>query len=97
MILVGILTRIIKLFMKKPNAILFDWDGTLIDSHNCLALAMNETLEHYGFDKWNKDKWILWFGESGRDSFPELFGNKWQEAHKFYLSSYIKNFSHIHN
>ena len=35
----------------KYMLLLFDLDGTLVDSHEAICLALNDTLEHFGLEK----------------------------------------------
>lgn len=74
--------------LPKPNAFLFDWDGTLVDSHPILAAAMNHTLAHYGRAPWSYEEWLAWLGLSARDAFPREFGEHWEEARQIYLDAY---------
>lgn len=74
--------------LMKPEAVLFDWDGTLVDSHPVLAAAMNVTLEHYGRSPWTYEEWEAWLGLSARDAFPKEFGERWEEAREIYLNAY---------
>lgn len=76
--------------LSRPDALLFDWDGTLVDSHPVLAAAMNHTLEAYGREPWTYDQWQAWLGLSARDAFPKEFGDDWQEARRIYLDAYGK-------
>ncbi|MBT5239856.1 MAG: HAD hydrolase-like protein [Rhodospirillaceae bacterium] len=76
--------------LPRPEALLFDWDGTLVDSHPVLAAAMNQTLEAYGREPWTYDQWEAWLGLSARDAFPKEFGDDWQEARLIYLEAYGK-------
>ncbi len=76
--------------LAKPEAILFDWDGTLVDSHPVLAAAMNHTLEFYGREPWTYEQWQAWLGLSARDAFPKEFGEDWQQARTIYLDAYGK-------
>lgn len=74
--------------VSKPEAFIFDWDGTLVDTHPVLAAAMNHTLEHYGREPWSYDEWLAWLGLSARDAFPKEFGAQWEEARQIYLDAY---------
>lgn len=76
------------LSLKKPKAIIFDWDNTLVDSWPVIHHALNETLT-----KWNKAPWTMEetrrrVRKSMRDAFPELFGDEWKEAGDYYRSIY---------
>lgn len=63
-----------------PRAILFDWDNTLIDSWPCIIRAMNATLETMGHRPWSEAECRARIARSLRDAFPDLFGDRWQEA-----------------
>lgn len=78
--------------LQKPQAVIFDWDGTLVDTHPVLAAAMNSTLEHYGREPWTYEEWQAWLGLSAKDAFPKEFGDRWQDARTFYLGAYEKLF-----
>ncbi len=75
----------------KPKAIVFDWDNTLADTWPLIHEAINEVMSSYDKPLWSlqevKDK----IHKSMRESFPEIFGNKWQEAGKIYVDSYARN------
>ncbi len=63
-----------------PKAILFDWDNTLIDSWAVIFDALNFTLEKFDKDHWSITETKTRIRKSLRDSFPELFGEKWEKA-----------------
>lgn len=74
--------------LPVPKVLLFDWDGTLVDTHPVLAVAMNEALKAFGKDSWTFEQWSNWLGQSARDVFPDLFGEDWEEARRIYLDAY---------
>ena len=74
--------------LPKPTALLFDWDGTLVDSHPVLAAAMNETLKAFNREPWSYEQWQAWLGLSARDAFPKVFGGAWDDARRIYLEAY---------
>lgn len=71
-----------------PRAILFDWDGTLVDTHPVLATAMNEALRAFEMAPWSYEKWSAWLGKSAEDAFPNVFGDDWNRARQVYLDAY---------
>ena len=64
----------------RPLAIIFDWDNTLVDSWSIIHDAMNHTLTSFDHPPWTLEQTKGRVRRSMRDSFPELFGRKWQEA-----------------
>jgi len=74
--------------LPKPEVLLFDWDGTLVDSHPVLAKAMNITLAAFDKEPWTFKQWQDWLGASARDAFPQVFGDDWEEARKKYYGAY---------
>ncbi len=70
--------------LRRPRAILFDWDNTLIDSWPVIHDALNATLEAFGMAPWSLDETRLRVGKSLRDTFPALFGGKWKEAEEVF-------------
>jgi phosphoglycolate phosphatase len=73
---------------NKPNAILFDWDNTLIDSWNVIHAAMNETLAAMQQPLWSRMDIEARVRGSARDSFPALFGNRAEDAQKIFFDAY---------
>jgi phosphoglycolate phosphatase len=77
--------------IKKPQAILFDWDNTLVDTKPAIDIAI-ETM----FDRMNVDLSILNRNDpnnflSAKDSLPMIFGSRWQEANQIYRETYKKH------
>ncbi len=66
--------------LARPRAILFDWDNTLVDNWPAIREAYNATLAAFGHAPWTLDETKLRMRRSLRDSFPELFGARWEEA-----------------
>lgn len=75
--------------LPKPRAIIFDWDNTLVDTWPTIHEALNATLRHMEHPEWSLDKVRGNVKQSMRDSFPVLFGQRWEEAAKHYQQSYI--------
>lgn len=63
-----------------PRAILFDWDNTLVDTWPVIHDAVNHTLAAMGQPPWTYDETRRRVRRSAREAFPELFGDRWQEA-----------------
>jgi phosphoglycolate phosphatase len=78
--------------LLKPKAILFDWDNTLVDSWTVISDALNYTLESFGKKPWNIIETKARVRKSLRDSFPDLFGEKWEKAAEIFY----KRFDDIH-
>jgi phosphoglycolate phosphatase len=72
----------------KPTALLFDWDNTLVDTWPLIHRALHATQTKYGADVWSLEEVKAKVGKSLRDSFPEMFGDDWAEAGKFYTETY---------
>jgi phosphoglycolate phosphatase len=74
--------------MSRPTAVLFDWDNTLVDSWGCIRQAMNETLVAMGRAPWDMAETRRRVAHSMRDSFPQLFGERWSEARDIFYASF---------
>jgi phosphoglycolate phosphatase len=77
---------------QRPKAIIFDWDNTLIDSWLTIQDAMNATLGEFGLKLWTMDETRARVAKSMRDSFPELFGEEWEQAGE----AFYRHFEAIH-
>lgn len=74
--------------LPTPRAILFDWDNTLVDTWPVIHQALNATLSHMGHEPWPIERVKRDVKRSMRDSFPELFGERWEEASQRYQQDY---------
>jgi phosphoglycolate phosphatase len=76
--------------LPKPKAILFDWDNTLIDSWAVIHAALNETFDGMGHPIWTRAETEARVRGSLRDTFPAMFGDRWQEAEKIFYDAFGK-------
>ena len=73
-----------------PPAVLFDWDGTLVDSWPVIHRSMNRTLERMGHATWTFEETRRRARRSLRDAFPGIFGERWREAQETFYVEYGK-------
>jgi phosphoglycolate phosphatase len=74
--------------LLKPTAILFDWDNTLVDTWPIIHRALSATLTYMGHEPWPIERVKADAKRSMRDYFPDLFGDRWQEASDRYQQDY---------
>lgn len=74
-----------------PKAILFDWDNTLMDTTPVLYKAFCVMRQHYNLPEYSMEEYQAKTGLSLRETFPDLFGDRWEEAKKVYLDAYQEN------
>ncbi|MDB5360100.1 MAG: Phosphoglycolate phosphatase [Rhodospirillales bacterium] len=72
----------------KPQALIFDWDNTLVDSWGTIHAALNIMFGQMGHAPWTLAETQLKVRKSLRDSFPVLFGDRWEEARDLYLQAF---------
>ena len=71
--------------MKNFNdyqAILFDWDGTLVDTCGLILDAHNHVRAHYDLPLWTMDRFLGQASQSAREYYPTVYGDKAEEAQK---------------
>lgn len=71
-----------------PNAVLFDWDNTLVNTWPIIHQALFHTFEDMGKQPWSFEETKARVRHSMRDSFPKLFGDDWQKASDAYQHHY---------
>jgi phosphoglycolate phosphatase len=80
---------------QKPKhyetAIIFDWDNTLVNTWPIIHTALNATLRAKDLPEWTFDMTRRRVKKSMRDSFPEVFGENWQDAGEIYQAEYRKH------
>ncbi len=74
--------------LTRPRAVLLDWDNTLVDSFPVIHAAFNDTLRAMGRVEWTFEETCLRVAHSMRDTFPELFGDRWREASEVFYARY---------
>jgi phosphoglycolate phosphatase len=65
---------------KKPDAFIFDWDNTLLDTWAITAEIMNHVLIAFKKDPWTLEKIKNNTHRSAKDFFPEIFGDETEKA-----------------
>lgn len=73
---------------RRPSAVLFDWDNTLVDSWAVIHAALNETFGAMGHPLWTRAETEARVRGSLRDTFPGMFGSRWQEAEKIFYEAF---------
>ena len=86
------MTRDLPADLTRPHAIIFDWDNTLIDSWVTIHAALVETFELMGQEPWTYDETRERVRYSMRESFPKLFGDRWEEA----AAQFYASFERVH-
>ena len=79
--------------LPKPKAILLDWDNTLADSWKVIHKCLNVAFKNMGHEEWSLED--VKSGREGihqslRQSFPKIFGDKWEEAKQHYFSAFLE-------
>jgi len=74
--------------LPRPRAILFDWDNTLVDTWPCISRAVNMTLETMGHATWTDAEMRVRVAGSLRDTFPAIYGDRWEEARDFFYRAF---------
>ncbi|MBL8659432.1 MAG: HAD hydrolase-like protein [Rhodospirillales bacterium] len=77
--------------LVRPLAILFDWDNTLIDSWAAIEDAQNYTLAYFGLKPWTSEQVRERVRGSMRDTFPEMFGQRWREAGEVFYARFTEH------
>lgn len=72
----------------RPSAILFDWDNTLVDNWAAIADALNTVFAAFDRPVWTVDETKARVRQSLRDSFPGMFGQRWEEARDLFYARF---------
>jgi phosphoglycolate phosphatase len=74
--------------IPRPQAILFDWDNTLVDSWATIHQALNTVMAAMDKPLWSLQETKQRVRLSLRESFPLHFGERWEEARRLYLDAF---------
>jgi len=76
------------LTLRRPRALLFDWDNTLVDTWPAIHHALKATFLAMGQVPWTYEETQERVRASARDTFPALFGDRADEATEVFYSTY---------
>ncbi len=74
--------------LRRPRAILFDWDNTLVDSWATIHEALNFLMRAMEKPEWSLAETHARVRLSLREAFPPIFGERWEEAREIYLGRF---------
>ncbi len=74
--------------VARPQAILFDWDNTLVDSWVTIHEALNHVMAAMDKPLWSLAETRARVRLRLRESFPMHFGDRWEEARGIYLDRF---------
>lgn len=74
--------------LTTPHTLLYDWDNTLVDTWPVIHQALTETFAAFGMEPWSMEQVKSHVARSMRDAFPDLFGERAEEAGELYIAAY---------
>jgi len=74
--------------LRRPRALIFDWDNTLVDSWGTIHDALNFLMAAMEKPLWTIEETRERVRLSLRDAFPPLFGDRWEEARQIYMDRF---------
>ncbi len=77
--------------LKKPYAMFFDWDGTLVDSFSFLEQAHNDVLGKFGMPLFEKGGFKQYFGKPREEIYPAIYADRAEEARGLFEDFVINN------
>jgi phosphoglycolate phosphatase len=81
----------------RPSVLLYDWDNTLVDGWAGITAALNAVFTEFGHALWTVDDTRNRVRVSLRESFPVMFGDKWEYARDvFYETLTHSHLDHVH-
>ncbi|PCJ99703.1 MAG: HAD family hydrolase [Zetaproteobacteria bacterium] len=79
--------------IQLPDAVFWDWDGTLVDSYGFLNDAHSHTLITLGFEPFKKGEYKQYFGKPREMLYPAIYNEKCEEAKEIF-GKYVAENSH---
>ncbi|MCB9980920.1 MAG: HAD family hydrolase [Rhodospirillales bacterium] len=75
--------------LERPEAVFFDWDGTLVDSFAFLHGAHNYTRAQFGIAPFSLEDFGRYFGQPREKLYIQLYGAENVEAAKGHFEAYV--------
>lgn len=77
--------------LPPPQALLFDWDNTLVDTWSTIHHALKVTFEALGERPWTLEETRANVRQSAREAFPALFGSRAEEATRLFYEAFERD------
>lgn len=82
--------------IPRPEILLYDWDNTLVDGWLGITAALNAVFGAFGMPLWSDEETRNRVRVSLRDSFPVMFGRRWEHARDiFYATLRDQHLRHV--
>ena len=78
-----------KMMLKKPDLVIWDWDGTIVNSIPLIYAAHNYVRTQLGYNAWSFSEFQEVAHKSSREAYPALYGNRCDDAFLL-LSEYLE-------
>lgn len=72
--------------LTPPQAVLFDWDNTLVDGWAAIEAGLNAAFGAFGLPLWDRSQVLANVRRSLKESFPEIFGAEWEKAREIFYA-----------
>ncbi|HVZ08850.1 HAD family hydrolase [Rhodopila sp.] len=76
---------------ERPTVLLYDWDNTLVDAWAGITAALNAAFAAFALPAWTVEDTRNRVRVSMRESFPVMFGDRWEEARDIFYRSLTRN------
>lgn len=82
--------------LPRPSVLLYDWDNTLVDGWAGITAALNAVFTEFDRPLWTVEDTRNRVRVSLRESFPAMFGDRWQYARDiFYGTLREQHLNHV--
>lgn len=79
-----------------PDAVFFDWDGTLVDTYEFLSAAHSYVLVQLGFPPFTEGEYKKYFGKPRDILYKEIYKEKHEEAREHFQKYVTENAHQVH-
>jgi phosphoglycolate phosphatase len=79
----------------RPAVLLYDWDNTLVDGWAGITAALNAVFTEFNHALWTVEDTRNRVRVSLRDSFPVMFGDRWEHARDIFYQTLTRK--HLDN
>ncbi|MGH1403250.1 MAG: HAD family hydrolase [Alphaproteobacteria bacterium] len=77
--------------LRWPDAVFWDWDGTIVDSYAFLNDAHNHTLTSLGFPAFKDEEYKEYFGKPREVLYPAIYKDKADQAMDIFQNYVFEN------